>query len=178
MKGFVRTVTAAALLLLLAGAAVAAEAPKVGDPAPDFTLSNQEGKQVSLKDFRGKWVVLYFYPKDFTQGCTIEARGFQRDQQQYLDRNAQVIGVSLDTEESHKKFCEAEGLTFQLLADPKHEAAEKYDSLNVARGVAQRNTFVIDPKGRIAEVFTGVNPNKHSEEVLAKLEEAGAKGKK
>jgi peroxiredoxin Q/BCP len=176
MKALVRVVTAAASLLLLAGVVWAA-APKVGDEAPDFTLRNQEGKQVSLHQYRGKWVVLYFYPKDFTSGCTIEARGFQRDQQKYLDRNAQVIGVSLDTEESHKKFCDAEGLTFQLLADPQHMAAEKYDSLNVARGVAQRNTFVIDPKGKIAKVFLGVDPNKHSEEVLAMLDQMGVKGK-
>ncbi|MGE0406412.1 MAG: peroxiredoxin [Candidatus Korobacteraceae bacterium] len=176
MKGMFRITCVVALLLALAGVAVAAEL-QVGSEAPNFTLSNQEGKQISLNNLRGKWVVLYFYPKDFTQGCTIEARGFQRDQAEYLARNAEVLGVSLDSADSHKKFCEAEGLTFTLLADPTREVAEKYNSLNVARGVAQRNTFVIDPKGKVAKVFLGVNPNKHSEEVIAMLEEVGAKKK-
>src|SRR5271170_3691947 len=93
------------------------KAPAVGATAPDFTLTSQEGAPVSLKDFRGKWVVLYFYPKDFTSGCTIEAHNFQRDQAQYEQKKVVVLGVSVDSADSHKQFCAKEGLNFKLLAD-------------------------------------------------------------
>ena len=105
------------LLVATSSNAAAQEPPAVGAKAPDFTLNSQEGKPVSLKDFRGKWVVLYFYPKDMTQGCTIEAHNFQRDQELYTKRNAVVLGVSVDNADSHKQFCTKEGLTFKLLAD-------------------------------------------------------------
>ena len=92
--------------------------PTVGTPAPDFSLTTGDGSQVSLKDYRGKWVVLYFYPKDFTSGCTMEARNFQRDLTKYEQAGAVVLGVSVDTAQSHKEFCTKEGLNFRLLADP------------------------------------------------------------
>ena len=170
-----RSVLVLSLLLgvaLLAGvAAWAAEQPTVGTMAPDFTLSSQEGKQVSLHDFKGKWVVLYFYPKDMTPGCTIEAHNFQRDQAQYDKLNAAVVGVSVDTVDSHVQFCTKENLTFKLLADPEHKVVDKYGSLNNFRGmtVAARNTFLVDPKGTIRKVYTMVDPNPHSTEVLAEL---------
>ena len=127
--------------------------PAVGTTAPDFTLPSQDGSQVSLTDFRGKWVVLYFYPKDGTPGCTIEAHNFQRDQPQYSQRNAVVVGVSVDTTDSHKEFCSKEGLNFKLLADTEHKVVKQYDSTMNYKGVeiAARNTFIIDPQGKIRE---------------------------
>jgi len=147
--------------------------PAVGSAAPDFTLPSQDGSQVSLKDFRGKWVVLYFYPKDGTPGCTIEAHNFQRDQPQYAKRSAVVIGVSVDTTDSHKEFCSKEGLNFKLLADTEHKVVKQYDSTMNYKGVeiAARNTFIIDPQGNIERAYTGVDPNKHSQEVLTALDE-------
>src|SRR5450631_3656988 len=106
----------------------AAEIPAEGSAAPEFTLSSQEGKQVSLKDFRGQWVVLYFYPKDMTKGCTIEAHNFQADQEKYTAKKAAIVGVSADSVDSHVQFCTKENLTFKLLADPTHQAIEKYGS--------------------------------------------------
>src|SRR5215471_12570568 len=103
-----------------------AEVPAVGSEAPDFSLSSQDGTPVSLKDFRGKWVVLYFYPKDQTPGCTVEAHNFQRDQSQYAEHNAVVLGVSVDSVDSHKKFCAKEGLNFKLLADSEKKVAAEY----------------------------------------------------
>jgi thioredoxin-dependent peroxiredoxin len=146
--------------------------PAVGSVAPDFTLSSQEGTPVSLKDYRGQWVVLYFYPKDFTSGCTREAHNFQRDQSQYSQRNAVVLGVSLDSADSHKRFCAKENLNFKLLADTSHQTSRAYGSL-LNLGVlkfALRHTFLIDPEGRIARSFTEVDPNLHSQQVLASLD--------
>jgi peroxiredoxin Q/BCP len=147
--------------------------PVSGAEAPDFSLSSQDGTQVSLKDFRGKWVVLYFYPKDFTSGCTIEAHNFQRDQAEFARRNAVILGVSVDSAESHKNFCAKEGLNFKLLADTSHQVSKRYGSL-MNFGVAQisaRNTFLIDPQGKIARAFSSVNPSRHSAEMLAAIDE-------
>jgi peroxiredoxin Q/BCP len=118
-------------------------------------------------------VVLYFYPKDFTSGCTIEAHNFERDQAQYAKKNAVVLGVSVDNVDSHKKFCAKEGLNFKLLADSDHKVSDEYGSLmNLGiTQIAKRNTFIIDPAGKIARVYTGVDPNKHSQEVLVALDE-------
>jgi len=153
--------------------AFADSTPSVGSVAPDFSLSSQEGTPVSLKDFRGKWVVLYFYPKDFTSGCTIEAHNFQRDQSQYQQKNAVVLGVSVDSADSHKQFCTKEGLNFKLLADTDHTVSKAYGSLTNLGLVkfASRHTFIINPNGKIVKVFTDVDPNKHSEEVLSSLAE-------
>ena len=151
----------------------AASVPSVGSPAPEFTLTSQEGAPVSLKDYRGKWVVLYFYPKDFTSGCTIEAHNFQRDQPQYQQKDAVVLGVSVQSADSHKQFCTKEGLNFKLLADTDHKVSSAYGSLTNLGLVkfASRHTFIINPDGKIVKVFTEVNPNKHSEEVLVALSE-------
>jgi peroxiredoxin Q/BCP len=148
--------------------------PSVGQMAPTFSLPSQDGNQVSLDSFRGKWVVLYFYPKDMTQGCTIEAHNFQRDQAKYDAAGAAIVGVSVDTPDSHKQFCTKEGLTFKLLADPEHKVVDEYGSLGHfgTMTIANRNTFLIDPKGKIVKVWTKVNPQVHSEEVLAALAEA------
>jgi peroxiredoxin Q/BCP len=155
--------------LALAAAAPAADLPAAGSAAPDFTLKSQEGKTVNLKDFRGQWVVLYFYPKDMTQGCTIEAHNFQRDQAQYDAKKAAIVGVSADNVDSHVQFCTRENLTFKLLADPEKTVISSYGSLAGNGAVAARNTFLIDPKGVIRKVYTAVKPNPHSEEVLAAL---------
>ena len=147
--------------------------PGAGQVAPTFTLPSQDGSQISLDSFRGKWVVLYFYPKDMTQGCTIEAHNFQRDLSKFEAANAVVVGVSVDTPDSHKQFCTKEGLTFRLLADPDHKVVDEYGSLGHfgSMTIAQRNTFLIAPQGKIVKVWTKVDPSHHSEEVLAELAE-------
>jgi peroxiredoxin Q/BCP len=165
---------AAILVILVSFATVHAgtEAmPTVGQLAPTFTLPSQDGSEISLASFRGKWVVLYFYPKDMTSGCTIEAHNFQRDLAQYEQRSAVILGVSVDTPDSHKQFCTKEGLTFRLLADPEHKVVDAYGSLGHfgPMTIANRNTFLIDPAGKIAQVWTKVDPSVHSTEVLAAI---------
>ncbi len=147
------------------------EMPAVGTNAPTFNLTTNEGKQASLSDFKGKWVVLYFYPKDFTGGCTLEAHNFQRDLSKYDAVNAVILGVSVDTAESHKSFCAKEGLNFKLLSDSDAKVSDQYGSVMEYNGMklSARNTFIIDPQGKIAKVFAKVNPAVHSEEVLAAL---------
>jgi peroxiredoxin Q/BCP len=173
-------VLAAAVVAAVATVAVRAAGdndqvlPAVGQVAPTFTLPSQDGTQISLESFRGKWVVLYFYPKDMTPGCTIEAHNFQRDLAQYEAANAVILGVSVDTPESHQQFCTKEGLTFRLLADSEHKVVEAYGSLGhfATFTIANRNTFLIDPTGKIAMVWTKVQVQHHSEEVLAALKQA------
>ena len=146
--------------------------PAEGSVAPEFTLPSQEGSSVSLKDYRGKWVVLYFYPKDQTPGCSREAHNFQVDQPKYSEHNAVVLGVSVDSVDSHKKFCAKEGLNFKLLADTDHKVSDAYGSLTNLGLVkfAARHTFLIKPDGKVAKTYTSVNPLKHSAEVLAELD--------
>jgi peroxiredoxin Q/BCP len=148
-----------------------ADMPAVGAAAPGFNLTTNEGKQVNLNDFKGKWVVLYFYPKDFTSGCTLEAHNFQRDLAKYEAANAVILGVSVDTAESHKEFCAKEGLNFKLLSDTDAKVSEQYGSIMEYNGAkfSARNTFIIDPQGKVAKVFEKVKPGGHSEEVLAAL---------
>src|SRR6187551_1355899 len=147
--------------------------PEVGKPAPDFSLTTGDGSQISLKDYRGKWVVLYFYPKDFTSGCTLEAHNFQRDIGKYNDVDAVILGVSVDSAQSHKDFCAKEGLNFKLLADPDAKTVAAYGSVMDYKGakMAARNTFLIDPQGKVAKVYTAVKPAEHSEQVLKDLAE-------
>ena len=150
-----------------------AAAPGAGSAAPEFTLPSQEGASVSLKDYRGSWGVLYFYPKDQTPGCTREAHNFQVDQAKYAARHAVVLGVSVDNIDSHKKFCAKEGLNFKLLADIDGKVSKAYGSLTNLGVVkfAARHTFLVDPAGKVAKVYRNVDPVKHSEEVLAALEQ-------
>ncbi len=165
---------AAILLLGVTAAAIrAAEMPAVGSAAPDFTLKSQENKTVNLHDFKGKWVVLYFYPKDMTPGCTIEAHNFQADQAKYDKLNAAIVGVSVDPVDSHVEFCTKENLTFKLLSDVDHKVVNMYASTQKfgASEVAARNTFLLDPKGVIRKEFVKVDPTPHSKDVLAALEE-------
>jgi peroxiredoxin Q/BCP len=172
-----------AAILVLAVAFVTVHAddqqtlPSVGQVAPTFTLPSQDGSKISLDSFRGKWVVLYFYPKDMTTGCTIEAHNFQRDQAKFDADNAVILGVSVDTPDSHKQFCTKEGLTFRLLADPEHKVVDAYGSLGHfgPMTIANRNTFLIDPHGKIVKEWTKVDPHVHSEEVLAAIDSLSGK---
>ena len=171
VKNMILSVAIGLGTLGLMAAAETQQQPQVGKPAPDFGLTTGDGSQVSLKDYRGKWVVLYFYPKDFTSGCTMEARNFQRDIAKYGDAGAVILGVSVDTAQSHKDFCAKEGLNFKLLADPDAKVSTEYGSVMDYKGskLAARNTFIINPKGEIAKVYTGVKPAEHSEQVLKDL---------
>jgi thioredoxin-dependent peroxiredoxin len=144
--------------------------PKLDTAAPDFSLPATTGEGIiNLADYRGQWVVLYFYPKDFTSGCTIEARRFQEDLPQYGDRNTQILGVSADSVDSHAEFCDSEGLKFPLLADEDGKISKAYGSWLGIR--SSRHSFIIDPMGQLKATFTGVNPLVHSKEVLARLDE-------
>src|SRR6266581_7464767 len=170
-------IVAALFLLLFAGGYSllrgTSNAPSVGSPAPDFTLSSQDGQPVKLSALRGQWVVLYFYPKDFTRGCTVEAHNFQRDLSEYQKRNAVILGVSVQDAATHKQLCAKEGLHFKLLADTKQEVSKSYGSL-INLGIAKlssRHTFLIDPQGAVEKVWLNVDVKKHSEEILAKLDE-------
>ena len=170
---------AASAVLVVASSALVLRAPAAdligaGSVAPAFTLPSQDTPAVSLTDYKGKWVVLYFYPKDKTQGCTIEAHNFQRDLSKYAALNAVVLGVSLDTTESHKSFCTQESLTFKLLADPDHKVVDAYGVTIKGAGpikYAERDTILIDPTGKIAKTWKSVDPNTHSEEVLTTITE-------
>jgi peroxiredoxin Q/BCP len=166
------------VLLIVAASAVLAlglsgEVPAAGTVAPTFKLMTNEGKEANLADFKGQWVVLYFYPKDFTSGCTLEAHNFQRDIAKYEAAHAVILGVSTDTADSHKSFCAKEGLNFKLLADVDSKVSEQYGSIMEYNGAkySARNTFIIDPTGKIAKVFVKVSPAGHSDEVLAALAE-------
>ena len=172
----------AALLgaLSLAPSALAADTPAVGSTAPNFTLPSQLDNAVSLSDFKGKFVVLYFYPKDATPGCTVEAHNFQRDEAKYKALNAAVVGVSLDSVDSHKQFCTKETLTFKLLADPDHKVVDEYGVHIKGMGpikYASRQTFLISPDGKIVKFWPDVDSNLkgHSDDVLAAIKEAGNK---
>src|ERR1700758_1076023 len=147
--------------------------PQVGQTAPQFTLPSQEGTPVSLDSYKGKWVVLYFYPKDMTPGCTREAHEFQNDIEKYKAANAVILGVSVDSVDSHKQFCAKDSLNFTLLSDSDKKVVADYGSLGNYMGVkiAKRNTFLIDPNGKIAKVWTGVDPAQASSEVLTALNE-------
>lgn len=150
--------------------ALGGKLPTINQLAPEFTLPTNTGDgEVALSDLHGEWVVLYFYPKDFTAGCTLEARRFQQDLPKYLEKNAQIIGISADSVNSHAEFCDAEGLKFPLLADTDGKVSKAYGSwLGIS---SMRHSFLIDPNGVLRESFVKVSPAIHSTEVLARLEE-------
>jgi len=149
--------------------------PELNTPAPDFDLPgvtpDREGKPIesrlNLAAFQGRWLVLYFYPRDFTSGCTLEARGFQRDLASFEARGASVVGVSADDAESHASFCGSEGLAYPLLSDPAGEVSRRYGSWMAPYSL--RHTFLIDPEGTLRQRWTGVHPAQHSQELLAAL---------
>jgi peroxiredoxin Q/BCP len=167
------SIFAATFLLGLGSATALAEQPGIGDPAPDFELRDQDGEIRSIEDYRGKWVALYFYPKDGTPGCTTEACEFRDNIFAFRDRNCHILGVSLDDEESHREFSEEHGLPFPLLADTDGSTADAYGVKSRMLGftVARRQTFLIDPKGNVARHYEDVDPDSHSREIIADLDE-------
>jgi peroxiredoxin Q/BCP len=171
---------AAIFALALTPAFAAADMQPVGANAPAFTLPAQDNKPVSLADYKGKWVVLYFYPKDQTSGCSKEAHHFQDDQAKYKALNAVVLGVSLDTVESHATWCTKDSFTFKMLADPQHKVVDEYGvplkTFNTPNGpmtIALRYTFLISPQGKIVKEWEVKDIDNHSAEVLAAIK-AGA----
>ena len=150
---------------------------KTGDQAPTWKLTDAAGRAAKLADYKGKRVVLYFYPRDLTPGCTVEACAFQSDLAEFEKRNAVVIGVSTDDARSHQKFRDKHGLQFTLLTDADHETAERYgvwaEKNMYGRKMwgIRRSTFIIDERGRVSRVFDKVSPAEHSREVLAALDE-------
>ncbi len=165
------------LLCLRLADAFAAEAPTMGSVAPEFTLPDQNGRMVRLADFRGKWVVLYFYPKDDTPGCTEEACSFRDDIAKLNVLGAQILGVSLDDSASHAAFAKKHNLPFPLLADTDAKTAERYGAVTnlwVTR-FAKRYTFLIDPQGRIAKSYLKVDTARHSAEIINDLQRLAAK---
>jgi peroxiredoxin Q/BCP len=175
-----RTLTALASVFALAilfvvAVRLVAEDPATltpGTKAPNFTLPSQDGSPVSLNQFHGHWVVLYFYPKDQTPGCTIEAHNFQRDQAKFDALNAVILGVSLDTVESHQQWCTKDNLTFKMLADPDHKVVDQYHVGLMAHGLlhfAKRTTYLISPDGNVAKVWVVSDVNHHSDEVQAEI---------
>lgn len=160
-----------AVFPLIAARAADDSMPAEGQKAPTFTLPSQDGSPISLDQYHGKWVVLYFYPRDMTTGCTIEAHKFQDALPQFEAKNAVILGVSVDSTDSHKQFCTKDGLTFHLLADTDHKVVSQYGSLGGFNGVviANRNTFLIDPSGKISKVWVKVNPQTAASDVLAAI---------
>ncbi|MDA9801198.1 peroxiredoxin [Candidatus Pseudothioglobus singularis] len=144
---------------------------KVGSKAPNFTLSDQNSIQHQLSDYEGSWVILYFYPKDDTPGCTIQACDFRDAVKRIIASKSNVFGVSLDSVESHKRFADKNNLPFSLLSDESGEVSEAYDSLNnfMSFKSAKRNTFIIDPDGKVAKIYLSVKPSTHSQMVLNDL---------
>lgn len=169
MKSFLSKILGVLCFIVFSGPAQAL--PAAGTRAPAFTLKGQDGKEVSLEQFKGKWVVLYFYPKDFTSGCSLQAHNFQVDLPKYRELNAEIVGISVDSVDSHQNFCARQGLGFKLLSDEEHTVSKLYDSFAGAMGVgvSRRNTFLIDPEGVIRKVYENVNPGSHSKDVLTDL---------
>ena len=169
-------VVAVSMIGAKAHAFAAADTPvAVGSAAPAFTLPSQTDTNVSLKDYKGKFVVLYFYPKDQTSGCTIEAHNFERDTAKYAALNAVVLGVSLDTVESHKTFCTKDGLNFKLLADPSGKVVGEYGVPTMETPIgklAKRDTFLIGPDGKVLKFWAVKDVQAHSDEVLAAIADA------
>ncbi len=169
-----RSITVAIAMLLAAvglgfGESALAASPAVGAAAPKFRLPDQNGRQVSLDDFKGKWVVLYFYPKDNTPGCTTEACEFRDNIFAFREAGATILGVSIDDVASHKEFATEHSLPFTILADSTKSTARAYGVLYKAMGLfelAHRETFIIDPQGRIAKHYPDVDPKGHSKLVL------------
>jgi peroxiredoxin Q/BCP len=172
VSSFKQTLVSSLALLAIVCTTAQADDLVEGQPAPDFELPDQAGLLHSIEDYRGQWVALYFYPKDDTPGCTTEACEFRDNIFAFRDLNCQILGVSLDDEESHRDFAEKYGLPFPLLADTNGTTADAYGVKAKMYGMtlAKRQTFLIDPEGRIAKHYDTVDPETHSAELLADLE--------
>lgn len=139
--------------------------------APDFSLPDQNGQIHTLKEYAGKWLVLYFYPKDETPGCTAEACAFRDGREDLIAINAEVVGISSDSVESHKKFADKHSLNFTILADPEKGIIKAYDALNhITRGV-RRVTFLIDPSGKIVKDYQDVSPSTHALQIMEDIQQ-------
>jgi thioredoxin-dependent peroxiredoxin len=171
MKWLLLLGLAGSLMLLLVRLAQAGEIPRAGQAAPDFSLLDQDNKLHQLKDYKGKWLVLYFYPRDDTPGCTQEACAFRDDFQQLTTLGAEVVGVSLDDSSSHAEFSKKYHLPFPLLADKNAEVAARYGVLlNLGLfKVARRYTFLISPQGQVGKVYDKVETSRHSKEIIDDL---------
>lgn len=173
-----RAGTALLASLFLAAAAAAQQPPRAGHVAPAFRLQDQHGKWHSLADYRGQWVVMYFYPKDNTPGCTTQACDLRDNIFAFRDLGAVILGISVDDVASHKSFAEEHGLPFVILADADKQVATVYGVLTKYLGMvelARRDTFIIDPQGRVAKHYMKVDPSNHSAMVLADLKQLAAK---
>lgn len=171
-SSFIQTLVSSLALMAIMCAPALADDLVVGRPAPDFELPDQAGQLHSIEDYRGQWVALYFYPKDDTPGCTTEACEFRDNIFAFRDLNCQILGISLDDEDSHRDFAEKYSLPFPLLADTSGTTADAYGVKTRKYGMtmAKRQTFLIDPEGRIAKHYDTVDPEAHSAELLADLE--------
>jgi peroxiredoxin Q/BCP len=163
--------TVSVLILMFLSKAHAANAPAAGQMAPEFRLQDAAGQWHALSEYRGKWVALYFYPKDGTPGCTTEACEFRDNVFAFRDANAVIIGISVDDVEDHKKFAEKHSLPFTILADSDKKVSEAYGVLTSFLGwkFSRRETFLIDPNGRVAKHYADVSPKGHSQELLADI---------
>ncbi len=159
------------VLLLFRSVSMAGQLPQLGQAAPDFSLPDQNGKTHRLSDYAGQWLVLYFYPKDDTPGCTKEACSFRDDLQQLEKLGAKVVGISVDDTDSHAKFAAKYHLPFPLLADNDAKVAENYGALNnlLVIKIARRYTFLIDPQGKIAKNYLSIDTSRHSLEIIEDL---------
>jgi len=175
-----RWIAGLVLGLLITTATSVAASPAVGQPAPAFKLQDQDGKWHSLADYKGKWVAIYFYPKDDTPGCTTQACSFRDNIFAFNKEGAVILGISVDDVESHKKFAEKHGLPFTLLADADKAVSKSYGVLKTYMGVmemARRDTFIVDPQGRIAKHYESVDPEGHSKIVLDDIKALKGKSK-
>lgn len=171
MKALLLIAIALLLVWIIKKSSFGNERKLLGEPAPAFNLKNSIKQSVTLKNFKGKWLVIYFYPKDDTPGCTKESCSFRDNFQSIQSLNASIVGISLDSTESHNLFQKKYGLPFILLSDPNGEVAKKYGALNnfIIFKFANRQSFIIDPEGIVRQVYRTVNPHSHSEEVIADL---------
>jgi peroxiredoxin Q/BCP len=174
----VRRAALASLALLAVAGSAFADTPAVGQPAPAFRLQDQGGKWHALSDYRGKWVAIYFYPKDDTPGCTTQACSFRDNVFAFSKEGAVILGISVDDVASHKAFAEKHGLPFPLLADADKSVSKSYGVLKTYMGVmemARRDTFIVDPQGRVAKHYESVKPEGHSQVVLDDIKALKAK---
>lgn len=142
------------------------DSPKVGEPAPNFSGLSTGGKTIALEEYKGSWLILYFYPKAFTHGCTIESCGFRDSYAELSKLNAKVIGVSFDDIELQEDFKKANELPFDLISDGDKSIAESYDSVGLMKLYAKRKTFLIDPEGKIAHIFDKVDTGTHPQDII------------
>ena len=162
-------ITASIIAVLLTASSSSIAGLKVGDKAPSFSLKDQNNLTHTLSDYEGQWIILYFYPKDDTPGCTTQACDFRDAVKRIIASKSVVFGLSLDSVASHKLFAEKYNLPFSLLADEAGEVSELYDSLHWLKSYSKRNTFIVDPKGNIVKIYLSVDPKTHSEMVLSDL---------